>query len=208
MHVARILYPVEVLGPGKRIGIWLCGCPHKCKGCSNPELWVSDDKYLISVSTLLKLIEKIAGENHIDGFTITGGEPFYQPNELFELVCEIEKLSKDILIYSGYTLLELEEMKSQSVCGVLEKAAVLIDGRYIESQNTNAFLRGSQNQAVQILNDSFKALYEDFFLTGENKIQNFTSGNSVISVGIHRAGFTDELYSFTEKKGLVKGRTT
>lgn len=36
MYVARILYPVEVLGPGKRVGIWFSGCPSKCKGCSNP----------------------------------------------------------------------------------------------------------------------------------------------------------------------------
>lgn len=39
MYIARILYPVEVLGPGKRIGIWFCGCPRRCEGCSNPELW-------------------------------------------------------------------------------------------------------------------------------------------------------------------------
>lgn len=36
MYVAGILYPVEVLGPGKRIGIWFSGCLSKCKGCSNP----------------------------------------------------------------------------------------------------------------------------------------------------------------------------
>lgn len=36
MYIARILYPVEVLGPGKRIGIWFCGCPRRCEGCSQP----------------------------------------------------------------------------------------------------------------------------------------------------------------------------
>lgn len=36
MYVAGILYPVEVFGPGKRIGIWFSGCLSKCKGCSNP----------------------------------------------------------------------------------------------------------------------------------------------------------------------------
>lgn len=49
MYVARILYPVMVLGPGKRIGIWFVGCRHQCKGCSNPELWETAEKYQITL---------------------------------------------------------------------------------------------------------------------------------------------------------------
>lgn len=45
MYVARILYPVEVLGPGKRVGICFYGCPRKCKGCSNPRLWNFQERY-------------------------------------------------------------------------------------------------------------------------------------------------------------------
>ena len=75
MYVARILYPVEVLGPGKRIGIWFCGCPHKCKGCSNPELWDFQDKYNVSLETVMALVTSIAKDNQVDGFTITGGDP-------------------------------------------------------------------------------------------------------------------------------------
>ena len=44
MYVARILYPVKVLGPGNRIGIWVSGCNHRCKGCSNPELWKQEER--------------------------------------------------------------------------------------------------------------------------------------------------------------------
>ena len=47
MNVARILFPVQVLGPGNRIGIWLCGCNRACKGCSNPELWIQRDEFEI-----------------------------------------------------------------------------------------------------------------------------------------------------------------
>ena len=39
MYVSRVLYPVNVLGIGNRVGIWTSICKHKCIGCSNPELW-------------------------------------------------------------------------------------------------------------------------------------------------------------------------
>ena len=61
MYIARILYPVETLGPGKRIGIWFCGCSKACKGCSNPELWQRQEKYRISIDSILKLIHQISG---------------------------------------------------------------------------------------------------------------------------------------------------
>lgn len=56
MNVARVLYPVEVLGPGKRAAVWLCGCPHRCTGCSNPELWEMRPEYDIQPETLAEMI--------------------------------------------------------------------------------------------------------------------------------------------------------
>ena len=82
MYVARVLYPVEVLGPGKRVGIWFCGCPRRCKGCSNPELWEFQERYKTTPETVFELIQTIAKEHIIDGFTITGGDPMHQPEDL------------------------------------------------------------------------------------------------------------------------------
>ena len=104
MNVARILYPVEALGPGKRIGIWLCGCPHRCDGCSNPELWETDIRYETSIDNILKLINGISEKYHIDGFTITGGDPFFQPESLDVLTEQLIKINDDILIYTGYDM--------------------------------------------------------------------------------------------------------
>ena len=90
MYIARILYPVEVLGPGRRIGIWFCGCSHKCKGCSNPELWQQFEKYKISIDDVLTLIHQISDANPVDGFTITGGDPMEQSYELSVLLQKIK----------------------------------------------------------------------------------------------------------------------
>ena len=106
MYVARILYPVEVLGPGKRIGIWFCGCKHKCKGCSNPELWQKHEKYKIDINDLMILIHQISDTNTVDGFTITGGDPMEQSDKLMELLSKLKHISDDILVYTGY---EIEE---------------------------------------------------------------------------------------------------
>jgi anaerobic ribonucleoside-triphosphate reductase activating protein len=86
MNVARILYPVQVLGPGNRIGLWLCGCARACKGCSNPELWNPRPEYEIEPNKVFELIDKIASAHKVDGFTISGGEPMDQAKELSSLI--------------------------------------------------------------------------------------------------------------------------
>jgi anaerobic ribonucleoside-triphosphate reductase activating protein len=111
MLAARILYPVEVLGIGKRVGIWVCGCNHYCHACSNPELWEFDKSKDISVDSLYGIIKTICDNNVVDGFTITGGEPFDQADELMELLLKLKNLSADIIVYTGYTILRWEYTK-------------------------------------------------------------------------------------------------
>ncbi len=189
MNVARILYPVKVLGPGNRVGIWLCGCHRGCKGCSNPELWEEQKEYEITIPQLVELIEKINMEHDIDGFTISGGEPMNQVCELSVFVDELKKISTDILIYSGYLIEELVNRDFQTQ-HILDAAAVLIDGAYVEEKNDGCLLRGSSNQRIHILNDELKPLYEEYLNKSKNQIQNFTTLDGIVSVGIHKKGFT------------------
>lgn len=189
MNIARVLYPVRVLGPGNRIGIWVCGCHRACPGCSNPELWHERPEYEISIDQLMELINSIKKTNEIDGFTITGGEPMNQPGDLSVLVDRLSEISDDILVYSGYRLGELKNRDSDTQA-VLEKIAVLIDGEYIEEKNNGSRLRGSSNQAIHVLNPKFIEKYQQYLDEGHNQIQNFTTVDGIVSVGIHRKGFT------------------
>lgn len=185
MYIARILYPVEVLGPGKRIGIWFCGCSHKCKGCSNPELWHQQEKYKISIDDVLALIHQISDANPVDGFTITGGDPMEQSEELQHLLKMLKPLSDDILVYTGFEIEELTEKQ-------LENISALIDGKYVEELNDNSLLRGSSNQRIHILEKEHKDKYDIYLKTETNKIQNFTTNDGVVSVGIHKPDFMKE----------------
>ena len=182
MYVARILYPVEVLGPGKRVGIWFCGCPRRCKGCSNPELWEFQERYKTTPETVFEMIKNVAKEHMIDGFTITGGDPFYQAKDLQTLLCMLTPISDDIIVYTGYKYNELNPE-------ALGNISVLIDGEYIEELNDNSLLKGSSNQEIHILDKSKAKKYNAYFNTETNKVQNFFTADGVVSVGIHRPNF-------------------
>ncbi|MCD7822431.1 MAG: radical SAM protein [Oscillospiraceae bacterium] len=182
MYVARVLYPVEVLGPGKRVGIWFCGCPRRCKGCSNPELWEFQDRYLTTPQLVYELVLQIATDHTIDGFTITGGDPMYQGEDLKELLSLLKGISDDIIVYTGY---KYQELNSAS----FEDISVLIDGEYIEELNDNTLLRGSSNQNVYVLDETKSDKYSSYFSTESNKIQNFFTSDGVVSVGIHKPNF-------------------
>lgn len=202
LYLARILYPVRVLGPGERVGVWLCGCSHRCFGCSNPELWERQDKYLVSNETALRLIRSVCENNRVDGFTITGGDPFEQPQALSELLPELKKLSGDILAYTGFTREQLYSMKNLYVNKSLEYISVLIDGLYVEESNSGSPLRGSDNQRIIYLDESVKPFYEAYISQG-NKIQNFTIGGSVVSVGIHTPDYQAALSGRLFEKNLI-----
>lgn len=189
MNIARILYPVQVLGPGNRIGLWLCGCARACKGCSNPELWNPRPEYEIEPNKVFELIGKIASTHKVDGFTITGGEPMDQPKELASLIKLMTSVSEDILIYTGYRLEVLRGKEDEWTDYILREAAVLIDGEYIEELNDDTVLRGSSNQKVHILKDKYAERYQQYLAESHNQIQNFATSDGIVSVGIHHPTF-------------------
>ena len=200
MYIARILYPVKALGPGNRIGIWFAGCNHHCKGCSNPELWEQREECQTSLQQILRLVNSIAGQHQVDGFTITGGDPFEQPEALEQLLPELYQISDDILVYTGY---EYEMIKEQHAV-ILEHIAVLIDGLYIKELNEEEALRGSTNQRIIVLNERYTELYEQYIAASKGKVQNFITPTGVISVGIHRPGYEEALDTKLCEKGLTK----
>lgn len=201
-NVANILYPVKVLGPGERIGIWFSGCEHGCKGCCNPELWKAQKHHNIKDEVFFKLIDSITKAYKVTGFTLSGGAPFLQPDALRTILPYLKKTTSDILVYTGYTIEQLRELGYEDI---LNHIAVLIDGKYIEEQNNNVFLRGSDNQKIHILNDDYKNFYEDYIANGVNEFQNFKTKNGFISVGIYKPHYKEDLKKMLADKGVEIG---
>ncbi len=179
ISLARMYYPVKVLGPGNRVGIWMNGCERGCAGCISPELQMYDKAKEVSIDEIKQMIKKI--ESPIDGFTISGGEPFYKPQALNELVKALADICDDILIFSGFTIEELKEQSNEAIDSVLDICATLIDGPYIKELNDNKGLRGSSNQRCWIF--KYPDKYAGFEIA-ERKLQNIVYGNRVLTIGI------------------------
>lgn len=181
ISLGRMYYPVTSLGPGNRVGIWMNGCNRGCSGCISPELQIYDRLKEVTVAEIMQMIQKI--ESSVDGFTISGGEPFFKPEALNSLVLSLAKVCDDILIFTGYTIEELREQNNDAINSVLNTCAVLIDGPYIKelNNNTNKGLRGSSNQRCLVFkyHDRYKGIE-----TSDRILQNIMYGNKVLTIGI------------------------
>ena len=139
----------RVNGPGDRFVIWTQGCRKMCKNCYNPETWSHYRNNLIDIDLLVEEIKN----SSISGVTISGGDPFEQPEELFYLLREIKQLdlSDGVIVFSGYTIDEIRVREELRKC--LDYIDVLIDGLYIDQKRITNGLAGSSNQEFHFLTD-------------------------------------------------------
>ena len=93
---------------------------------------------------------KTFGENPLlSGITLSGGEPFMQPEPLVYMAQEVKKAGKTVITYTGYTLEQLAAKQADAVRELLFLTDTLIDGPYIESlRDPDLQFRGSSNQRV------------------------------------------------------------
>ena len=188
MCVDRIIFPIQTLGPGSRIALWVMGCPHKCNGCANPELWEVDRAKNLPANKLIRIIKGIIEKYEVNGITVTGGEPMAQATSLHEVLNLLDLPNDfDVLVFTGYTMDELSGFRNKKIDSLLAKIDVLVDGRYMNARNSNSPLRGSNNQNIIYLNEGVREKYESYLQKGR-QIQNLFYENSLISIGIHGKG--------------------
>ena len=151
MKIHSIIPNSVVNGPGNRFVIWTQGCSLNCLGCWNPETHsFSNGNYF----SCLELLERIGKVTNIEGITISGGEPFEQPNELFELTKLIrEETNLSQIVYSGYTINEIRNDKNMEI--ILSNIDVLIDGRYNSLKPSKNDFIGSTNQKHHFFSNKY-----------------------------------------------------
>ena len=91
------LFPdTTVNGPGRRCLIMLQGwCNRNCTGCFNPDTHSFKERNMLSP---LELVKKTTVFQHIEGITISGGEPVLQIDPLTKFL----KLVREKASYQWY----------------------------------------------------------------------------------------------------------
>lgn len=148
IRVSGIMEESIVDGPGIRCVIFTQGCPHRCKGCHNPETHDLDGGFPLDAESI---IAKFTENPLLCGITFSGGEPFLQPEPLCEIAEQVKALGKTVAVYSGYTFEQLLDMSARNphTHKLLSLSDILIDGPYVEElQDLELRFRGSVNQRL------------------------------------------------------------
>ena len=149
LNLHSIAYPVTALGPGQRLVVWVSGCSLNCKGCISPELQPAESGKAVKIDTLVKHFLELPVS--LDGITLSGGEPFEQPQALTALLIELKKARPNwnVLAFSGYPL---EYLRRNADCQkLLAEVDILVDNPYLQHAEGEHPLTASKNQQVHYL---------------------------------------------------------
>jgi anaerobic ribonucleoside-triphosphate reductase activating protein len=145
VHLSRIHFPVTTLGPGRRVGIWLQGCSIRCPGCISVDTW---DASLgdVPINQVFEILDRHV--TSADGLTVSGGEPFDQPDALSAILRQWRSRSgTSVLVFTGHEYERVEPwLKSNP--GLVD--AVMAEPFRSDLPQTLA-LRGSDNQRLHLL---------------------------------------------------------
>lgn len=171
VRVSRLYYPITVLGPGRRLGIWVQGCTLGCAGCVARDTWDAADGEEVSAADLAGIWARALSDG-ADGITVSGGEPLQQADAVADLLEACAGVARrlpeppcaaglgdaardpdrdatpyDVLMYTGY---EREELLGLGPAAqrALSWADALITGRYQAGRPTGLVWRGSANQQL------------------------------------------------------------
>lgn len=156
LNLASIRHCTQSEGPGRRFAIWVQGCPRRCTGCCNPDMQEITRNIIIDTADLIQLILASQKDNHIEGVTFVGGEPFLQAEGCAEVAHWCRQHGLSTLAFSGFLYNELREMRNVHVNAFLCDLDVLVDGPFVaDLYDDERDWIGSKNQKVWYLTDRY-----------------------------------------------------
>lgn len=140
-------------GKGVRMVIWNQGCLLHCPGCHNPETHDPLGGREVAIQEVKDFIKENASSHQ--GITLSGGDPFLQPEANIELAKYAHSLGLDVWAYCGKTFDQLKN--NEKTFNLLKECDVLVDGPFILAQrDVSLAFRGSTNQRVIDVQKSLK----------------------------------------------------
>ena len=159
-------------GPGLRYAVFVQGCSHGCPGCHNPESHPAEGGTVTAISDLLADIE---ANGLVHDVTLSGGEPFEQPEACAVLARALKERGYGVWSFTGYLYEDLlrraqaaraERARREeaglagealpegiatdlAVGDLLDAIDVLVDGPFVESRKSLELKWcGSSNQRL------------------------------------------------------------
>ncbi len=147
IRLAHMEITSGVNGPGRRLTLWVQGCPRRCPGCFNPAMIPPDGGEAVPVEVLAA---RALDLGPWDGITLSGGEPFAQAAglaTLLDLVGERRGAPGGVIAFTGCTVEDLRR-GSPGQAALLGRVDLLVDGPFRADLPTDRPLRGSGNQRL------------------------------------------------------------
>jgi anaerobic ribonucleoside-triphosphate reductase activating protein len=155
MRIAATVQDSITDGPGLRFTVFVQGCGRNCPGCHNPQ---THDPLGGAERSVEMLIARMRSTPLTEGLSLSGGEPFGQPEACLALARAAHKDGHDVWCWTGWLWEELLADGSASQQALLRETDVLVDGPFLLAQRTLALpWRGSRNQRVILVQASLKA---------------------------------------------------
>ena len=237
----RLHWPVTVLGPGRRVGIWMQGCSIGCRGCVSRDTWPAPGEpgsagNVISIDDLLSRVDALVcnaddraastgrsedstatsgseavtaarsspAEASVDGFTVSGGEPFDQAEALEALLGALRNWldrrgtpDADIIVYTGY-----DEPAGRDRCpAAFSLADAVIVGPYRAGQPGTPWW-GSGNQRLIARDDSMARRYDEALRQTDAGVQVSVETEGVFMIGIPAPGTLARVESKLAEAGI------
>lgn len=157
LNVAAMRSCTDNHGPGRRFSLWFQECFRRCPGCTNSHMLDMAEENALSINIVLTKIDKAySGAADIEGITLQGGEPLLQAKNLAELLRRIKTEISDeltVLLFTGYTITQLQKLHLDSINAVLDCTDTVIDGSFDASNIDKEQIRGSTNQHIVHMTD-------------------------------------------------------
>ena len=143
--------------------------------------------------------------SEVDGVTITGGEPFEQPEALHRLAVELREgvefpREVDLLCYSGFPWKRIDERYRH----ILEVVDVVIAEPYVERLGPLR-LRGSSNQTIHHISELGRRRYGEL-PERRNELQIVAGADGIRTVGIPDRGDLEKMERMLSRQGVTFGK--
>ncbi|MGG2461488.1 4Fe-4S single cluster domain-containing protein [Streptomyces sp. RGM 3693] len=209
LRVSDVLGPITTLGPGRRLGVWVQGCPLACAGCMSRHTWDPRGGRDVGVGQLAALWRQGLADGY-DGLTVSGGEPLEQPRALAALLAAADRVRReagrpdvDLLVYTGREDAELAA--SPQAAAALTHADAVITGRYRVGEPTRLVWRGSANQRLAPRTPLGHRRYGPHLtrLADRSELQVRVTADAVHLIGIPRPGELSALERDLAARGVT-----